>query len=50
MSFKSVSLRSVKRHWINIEGFLTSLKDLMPVIVLAIEAEPKALPEEEQML
>lgn len=50
MSFKSVSFLSQNLQEINIEGFLTSLKLFIPVIVVVKEALPNALPLEEHLL
>ena len=50
MSFNSVSFLSQNLQEINMEGFFTSLRLLMPVIVVVNEAFPNALPLDEHLL
>jgi hypothetical protein len=50
MSLSSVSFLSQNLQEINMDGFFTSLRLLIPVIVVVIDALPSALPLDEHRL
>lgn len=51
MSFSSVSFLSLNLQEINMDGFFTSLRDLIALmLVVGVVIAPRALPLEEQML